>query len=481
VPCGDGRTSGSGRGGAAPGRQGDATLSVVALAAAAGCAQGTGDDGSTAEFGGEESLSGELSVMGFGLGDEIAQVRHDRAVDALEGVEVKLSEGELDVQAFLSAVASGNPPDLVVATRDQIGTFASRGAVVPLDECLEAEQVDTGVFGAEALAQVTFDGAVYGVPEFDTVQITMANSDLLAEAGLSVSDVDGSDWDAMTSASQKLTRSEGGKLRVIGVDSKLPEFLPLWAKANGADLLSADGRTAQLDDPAVLEALEFALRIYDDQGGFPAVKTYRDSADFFGAGNQFATGVLGAMPMETWYVNVLEESSPDAPLAFGPVKDTQGEPLAYATGSAWAIPSGAENPQAACRYAATMTATDSWLAAAQARADDRKAKGQVFTGLLTANTEADQRIRTELVDPQDAPAPWDAAIEATYTASEHTFTLPANPADAAFEAAWQDAVNRVLNGQQEPQAALEQAQQEAQKALDEAWAAWDEGEGASQP
>src|SRR3546814_2943347 len=120
----------------------------------------------------------------------------------------------------------------------------------------------------------------------------------------------------MSAANRALTKSEDGQLTVIGVDSKLPEFLPLWAKANGADLISADGRTAQLDDPAVVEALEWAVSIYDDQGGFSAVKAYRDSADFFGEGNQFATGVLGAMSMEQWYVNVLSDVSPDAPLAF---------------------------------------------------------------------------------------------------------------------------------------------------------------------
>ena len=42
------------------------------------------------------------------------------------------------------------------------------------------------------------------------------------------------------------------------------------------------------------------------------------------------------------------------------------------------------------------------------------------------------------------------------------------------ETAWQDAVNRVLNGQQEPGEAMKQAQEEAQAALDEAWAEWDE-------
>ena len=130
-------------------------------------------------------------------------------------------------------------------------------------------------------------------------------------------------------------KEEGGDLSVIGFDSKLPEFLPLWAKANGVDLVSEDGRTAQLDDPAVLEALTWAVSIYDAQGGFAAVKAYRDSADFFGEGNQFATNTLGAMPFEQWYINVLSDVSPDAPMAFDTVKDRQGATLAYSTGSAW--------------------------------------------------------------------------------------------------------------------------------------------------
>jgi multiple sugar transport system substrate-binding protein len=52
--------------------------------------------------------------------------------------------------------------------------------------------------------------------------------------------------------------------------------------------------------------------------------------------------------------------------------------------------------------------------------------------------------------------------------------MPANPAGNEFEQAWQDGVNRVLNGQQSSSEAMTQAQEEAQKALDEAWATWDE-------
>src|SRR4029453_9498730 len=94
---------------------------------------------------------------------------------------------------------------------------------------------------------------------------------------------------------------------------------------------------------------------------------------------------------------------------------------------------------------------------------------QQFTGLQpTANTEADEQIRAMI--PDDVPEPWASAIQAQYTANDNSFSLPANPADAEFKTAWQDAVNRVLNGQQQPQAAMDQAQKEAQAALDKAWA-----------
>lgn len=447
---------------------------VAAACLLAACAQGTGDSDETsdASFDSGAELSGTVQVMGFGAGDEIATVRLDRAKEELGEAQVKLVEGDLDIQQFLSSVASGEPPSLVYAERSQIGTFASRGAVVPLTECIEGEGIDTSVFRESALAEVTFDDEVYGIPEFNVVQLTQANADLLEQSGHTIEDVNGSDWDSILAANKDLMKMEGGNLATIGYDSKLPEFLPLWAKANGADLISEDGRTAQLDDPAVVEALEFAVSVYDDQGGFGEVKALRDSADFFGDGNQFASGTLGAMPMEQWYVNVLNDVSPDAPMAFDTVRDVQGEPIAWASGSAWAIPKGSPDPEAACRMARVMTETDSWMAAAEERASLREEEGGLFTGILTANEEADEAIRE--MAPTDGDSAWSQAVAAMYEANDHTFAMPANPAGDEFEQAWQDEVNRVLTGDKEPADALADAQQAAQEALDEAWATWDE-------
>jgi multiple sugar transport system substrate-binding protein len=449
-------------------------LSVLTASALllAGCAKGTGgSQDQNSSFDPKASLSGNLTVMGFGTDDEIGSVRLAQAKKALgKKVKVKLIEGELDIQQFLNSVASGQPPEVVYADRSQIGTFASRGAIMPLNDCISGEGIDTSVFRKPALDQVTFDGKVYGIPEFNVIAITQANGDLLKKAGLTLDDVNGSNWDTISAANKKLMKTNGGKLSVIGYDSKLPEFLPLWAKANGADLISSDGKTAQLDDPKVIDALKFAVSIYDAQGGFSKVKAFRDSADFFGGGNQFAKGTLGAMPMEQWYVNVLNDVSPQAPVAFDTFRDKQGQPLAYASGSAWGIPKGSKNPEAACRFAKTMTMTSSWVKAAQARVANRSSDGGMFTGVLTGNVEADKKIRA-MIKPS-ADKKWNDAINATYTANDHTFSLPANPAGEEFETAWQDAVNRVLNGQQSPEDAMAQAQKEGQKALDTAWAEW---------
>ncbi len=439
-----------------------------------GCAVGTGGqaDDTDAEYDPGAELSGSLTVMGFSGVDEVATSRMDFAEAELGDVEVELIEGDLDIQQFLSAVATGDPPSILYADRDQIGSLAARGALIPLDDCIDGEGIETGDFVESAIEQVTLDGTVYGIPEFNTVQLTMANADLLDEAGVSIDDVNGSDREAMTDAAAAMVRQDGGSVDVIGVDSKLPEFLPLWVAAAGGSILSEDGRTAQLDSAEAVESLEWAVGVYEEQGGFPAIKAARDSADFFGEGNQFATGTLGAMPMEQWYLNVLNDVSPDAPMAFDTVRTTEGEPIAFSGGSAWAIPSGSDNPEAACRWARAMTSVDAWRAAAEARLALREEEGKPFTGILTGNAVADEEIRGMTTDGGE---PWNSGVSAMYEANENTVSLPANPADAEFDDAMQEAVNRVLNGQAEPAEALAEAQETAQAALDEAWAELDGG------
>jgi multiple sugar transport system substrate-binding protein len=170
--------------------------------------------------------------------------------------------------------------------------------------------------------------------------------------------------------------------------------------------------------------------------------------------------------MEDWYYNVLASTAPQVTITGKPFLARNGQPIDWATGSAWAIPKGAKHPQLACEWAKAMTATSSWLAAARARLAVAQKGNQPFTGLYTANQVADREIFAQLYKPVSPD--YDRAVRTVLNVQDHSFALPASPAGGAFENAWTSAVSRVLAGQQTPQQALEQAQREAQHALDAA-------------
>ncbi len=417
----------------------------------------------------QDDVTGTLTVLGFGLGDEIATERVDYFKELYPNVDVQFTEGALDEQQFLTSVASGTPPDLVNMGRDVIGTYAARGALQPLTDCIAEMGIDMTQYRPQAVAEVTVDGEIYGIPQFYNNVIVIVNTKALEDAGLTVEDVDLSDWDNIAMLNDALTVGTGNELNRIGFDPKLPEFLPLWAEANGVSLLSEDGRTAQLNDPAVVEALEFAVSLLETPGGYAPFKAFRDTWDFFGGNNQVVADQIGMWPMENWYVNVLAGVSPDAPLAFIPFEDREGNPLSFTGGSAWAIPTGAANADAACAMAAATTSVDAWVRAAEKRAELRAEAGSINTGVSTGNVLADEIVFTEIVEPSGNEA-IDQGVAALLGVSDYAIAVAPSPAGAQFKQAWVDAVNRVLNGEQTVQEALDQAQTEAQAALDEAWA-----------
>ena len=114
-----------------------------------------------------------------------------------------------------------------------------------------------------------------------------------------------------------------------------------------------------------------------------------------------------------------------------------------------------------------MTSTAAWLAAAKKRFDAQRARNRPFTGVYTGNIQADIKIFQDIYQKMGNPQ-FDRAVELLVAISKHGFIVPPSPAGAEFQQAWTDAVNRVLSGRQSPKKALNQAQKEAQSAINKA-------------
>jgi multiple sugar transport system substrate-binding protein len=426
-----------------------------------------GSPDETAGTGGIEA-SGDLFAYGFGYetGDIIAKTRVDYAREQYPDLNVTFSESGFEDQGFLTALASGDAPDVVNLPRNRIGTYIARGVLQPLEDCFGQAGVDPSIYRESAMAQVTVDGSVYAIPEFYNTRIWIANDSVFESADLDPAEVDWSNWDSIAEANEALLQANGD-VSVIGIDPKLPEFLQLWVAAAGGQIMSDDGMESLLDTPEVAEAVNFGKQLIDAHGGVTPFLDFRGTWDFFGAENQVAADQIGAWPMEQWYLNVLAESSPDDAITVLPFMTTGGEPITLQDGNSWAIVADTDNPDAACAFITAMTSTDAWIASAEARAEERDADGLPNTGVYTANSEADETIFGEIVDLTDYPA-LEEAVAVVLEVQDSAVGLPPSPAQSEFVTAMTDAVNRALTGEISVEEALAQADQEAQDAIDAA-------------
>jgi multiple sugar transport system substrate-binding protein len=407
-----------------------------------------------------------LSIYGFGQGDDVASNRAKVAKAAIAPATIKNPEGAFNPQQFLTRLASGEVPDVIYLDRQQVATLAAQDALEPLDQCVKDQSIDTSQYNKAAIDEVTYQGKLYAIPEFTNQRTLIVNDVAATDAGIKPTDVSTTDWAKLKDVTKKMTTMTGGKVTRVGFDPKIPEFFIMWAHANGADLMSADGLKANFTDPKVVEALTYTKSLIDEQGGWNNFKAFRDTWDFFGAKNQVAQNQVGAWPMESWYWNVMAESSPNVKVTAVPFTDRKGKPFTFISGSSWAIPKGAKNPGLACTWMKTMTSVKAWMTAAKARAASTQAKGQVFTGLYTANNVADKKIFDEVYEPSSAA--WDNAVKTLVDVQKNAIAFPASPAGARVQQSLTDAINRVLAGSQSPQASLARAQTEAQQAIDDA-------------
>ena len=408
--------------------------------------------------------SGTLNIYGYGPGDDVQENRATYVANQMDDTKIVRENASFNDQVFLTRLASGNVPDLVRMPRGSMAKYAAKGVLQNVDSCVAGVKSQ---YRAGAMKAVSWAGHVYGLPEF-TNQITLiVNKDAFKDAGVPLSAAQTTNWGKLLATARKLTKKDAsGNLTRIGFDPKIPEFFPLWVKWFGKDIISKNGLKAQLNTPQAIKALNFTVGVINAEGGWNKFKSFRDTWDFFGKQNPIVKDQVGFWPMESFIYNVFSNNSPDVNLAARYFTNHAGGPITMFSGNAWAIPKGSGNFAAACDYMKNITSVGAWSTAAAKRAAARKAAGQTFTGLYTASTPADKKAYEDSYK-SFGKGDFDDAVKILVNASRYGFELPPTPAGAAFNQAYIDAINRVLTGQQSVKAALNQAQQEAQKAIDD--------------
>jgi multiple sugar transport system substrate-binding protein len=429
-----------------------------------------GGQGGTVPPGGDAETTDvtTLRVWGYGLDDARAQARVAEFQNANTAITLEPVGGALNTQQLLTAVASGDPPEVINVDRSQTGSWAARGAIDPLDDLISRDQFDPSQFYPVTVQQVTYNGQVYGVPQFVNLDLIFMNLDAFAEAGIDPASVDPSDWQLLQDLGAQLHQMEGNQLIRTGFDTKMQDGrLWLWSWANGTTLISEDGSTANFTDPQVIETLTWGKETVDRQGGEQARAAFSQAQNFFSAQNPVLIGQIAMTVFEQWLMGVMKVD-PDANFrTLLPRMRNSAETLTDATGAAFAIPRGVEAAarDAAWEFIKGMTSSTAWIAGEQATAAQNEAEGAPYHPTITGNIAADQEAWNTIY--QGISAGYDETVRLLPEALQVARVRYSGPVAATIQELMTAAVNDALQGAKTPEEALTQLQEQAQQAIDE--------------
>ncbi|MDN4483406.1 ABC transporter substrate-binding protein [Demequina lignilytica] len=181
-------------------------------------------------------------------------------------------------------IAGGNAPDLAWILENTAPDFVESGALLPLNETLEATegyQFDDLAEGATSLW--LDDGQLMAYPFSTSPFVMFVNNDMLAEAGLPTAAEMLADsvwtWEDVDAAGQAVRESTGNAGFVIrDFDYQNWDFLSTVWNGWGAAPWSEDGATCTFADSEMVEAFEFLHSAAFESESMPGPGT---SADFF--------------------------------------------------------------------------------------------------------------------------------------------------------------------------------------------------------
>lgn len=251
------------------------------------------------------------------------------------------------VQKFAAAVAGGEPPDLVAVDVVYMPAFSAAGQMTDLTEQVRALPFFDQL-SPPHMRMSTYEDRIYSLPFTADGSILGYNKDLFRQAGLDP-ETPPTTWAEITEYAMAITAAADGA-RGFYFSGSCPgccafTLLPyIWA--SGGDVLSEDGTTATLDDPAVKGMLEFVGGLWAD-GQVPESAQVDTGEEFF---NAFTSGTVGMVGTGSFSIAQIKNEFPDLDFGITPLPGRDGGQSAFAGGDTIAIPTGSERVEEALEF-----------------------------------------------------------------------------------------------------------------------------------
>jgi len=195
-------------------------------------------------------------------------------------------------EKYLTAIAGGQPPDVIMLVTRDLPSFASRGALRGVDDLIQRDKLDVkGTFYAGDLALSTYQSKLYGLPltPGGGGNLVFWNKAIFKEVGLDP-EKGPKTWTEFSDYAKKTTKGSGGNFDRIGSLFYVSDgnWFKVWAANNAGELYSPDGLTVRFDAKENVEALQY---MYDNlntlYGGYTKIRSFAtEPGPGGGEGNQ---------------------------------------------------------------------------------------------------------------------------------------------------------------------------------------------------
>ena len=272
-----------------------------------------------------------------GIGDSFKEVV--KAYNAGHEHKVELTEvpfAEL-VQKYATAIAGGQAPDALSLDLIYNPAFAAAGQLEDLTDWAKS----LPYFNSLSPSHVklgTYDGKVYGMPLSVETSIFAWNKDLYKKAGLDPEKAPKT-WEEITANAEKI-RALGGDTYGFYFSGggcggcMIFTFTPLvWGA--GADILSADGKTATLDTPQMRKAVDI-YRNMVEKDLVPAGAASDNGVNFL----SFTNGKIGQQSLGAFAIGTLVTQHPEINFGVTLIPSVDGKTSSFAGGDNFVVTKG---------------------------------------------------------------------------------------------------------------------------------------------
>ncbi len=346
---------------------------------------------------------------------------------------------------LLASIAGKVPPDLVLFDRYMTGQYASRDALSPLDTFIARDKMHPGAFFEACWNETVYEGRTYSIPFETNSRVLMYNKRLFREAGLDPERPPDT-WDELAQYSRALTkRDEKGRLIQVG-------FVPIWNGVSlvhylwqaGGEVFNADATKVTFNGPEGVRALEWVVAQVEFYGYANLVSL----ASGFGSHvtDPFYLGKVGMKSDGCWMLSDMRKYAPDfvaRDLGLAPLPK-QTTRATIAGGFSLVIPRGARNADAAWEFIKHAVSRETQVSFARRM------------GTIPA-------LKAAALDPRVSSDP---LLRPFIDAMGHARYRPVHPAFPEVESYIYQAMDKAVNGEMSPRAALDWAAERAQKVLD---------------